>query len=66
MKFLTKCPGCGNSDVVAQDPLFCPKCKESPPADLAWPTAYWRRVNDGISVAIDPKDLAVLFPGREF
>ena len=62
MKPLTKCPGCGNKDVVAQDPMFCARCDKTPPADAVVHSGYYRRVNAFVAVTIDKKDLGVLFP----
>jgi hypothetical protein len=64
MNLLTKCPGCGNKKVVAKDPMFCSKCDKKPHPDAVVSTGYFRKVRDGISVAIDPKDLPQLFPGQ--
>ncbi len=65
MNVLAKCPGCGNKDVVAGEPMFCPKCDKKPHPDAVIHTGYFRSVRDGISVAIDPKDLPTLFPNKK-
>jgi len=64
MNLRTKCPGCGNSDVVDKDPLFCAKCHVKPHPDAVIHTGYFRKVREGIFVAIDPKDLPTLFPQK--